>query len=123
MKDLTLKELRKEAGLTQKEMYEEFGVPLRSIQNWETGVRECPEYVEDMLKEALIKYILVAQIRYEKEFGKDKLSGFSCYLKDRKSEEYNFSWFIPSKEGLISEEIVWKIGQLSEAGWKIHFIN
>lgn len=123
MKNLSLKELRKEANLTQEEMYEEFGVPRRSMQNWENGKRECPEYVEDMLKEALIKYILVAQIRYEKEFGENKLSGFSCYLKDRKSEEFVFSWFIPSDNGLISEDIVWKIGQLVEAGWKVNFIS
>lgn len=123
MRNLSLEELRKEANLTRNDMSELFGIPARSIQNWESGYRECPEYVEDMLKEELIKHILVAQIRYEKEFGKNKLSGFSCYLKDRKSEEYNFSWFIPSKDGLISTEIVWKIGQLVESGWKVHFID
>ena len=123
MMDLSLKELREKADLTQEEIEDELGVPLRDIQDWETGNKKCPEYIEDMLKEVLIKYILVAQIRYEKEFGEEKLSGFSCYLLNNKSGEYEFSWFIPSKDGLISTDIVWKIGQMSEAGWKIHFIN
>lgn len=32
-----LKELRKEKGLTQKNLSKEIGIPLRTIQNWENG--------------------------------------------------------------------------------------
>lgn len=35
-----LKEKRKEAGLTQKQLAELSGVPLRTIQNWEDHVTE-----------------------------------------------------------------------------------
>lgn len=35
-----LKELRKKSGKTQKEVFEETGIPIRSIQNWESGKRQ-----------------------------------------------------------------------------------
>ena len=35
-----LKQKRKEAGLTQKQLAEKSGVPLRTIQNWEDHVNE-----------------------------------------------------------------------------------
>ena len=35
-----LKKKRKEAGLTQKQLAEKSGVPLRTIQNWEDHVNE-----------------------------------------------------------------------------------
>lgn len=123
MKNLTLKELRIKAGLTQKEMHEEFGIPVRSIQNWENEVRECPDYLEDMLKDKLIKMILVAKIKYEKSFGEDKQEGFSCYIKDIESDEFNFFWFIPSKNGVISTDIIYSIGRLVENGWNVIFID
>lgn len=34
-----LKVLRTESGLTQKKLSEEINIPLRTLQNWETGIR------------------------------------------------------------------------------------
>ena len=124
MNDLSLKELRIKAKLTQREMHEELGIPVRSIQNWENNTRECPDYVEDMLKRELIEMILVAKIKHEKSFGENKEEGFSCYTKDKEyPNKFNFAWFIPSKDGLISTEIVYSIGRLVENGWKVIFTN
>lgn len=36
--------LRMERGLTQKEFAENFGIPLRTVQNWESRGC-CPDYV------------------------------------------------------------------------------
>lgn len=46
---MTIKEAREEAGLTQKQVQDLIGVPIRSLQNWENGVRICPQYVEDLI--------------------------------------------------------------------------
>lgn len=44
-----LKELRKEKGLTQKNLSKEIGIPLRTIQNWENGESNIkPERAEDL---------------------------------------------------------------------------
>ena len=51
---MTILEARQEAGLTQKEVFELIGVPVRSLQNWEAGIRICPQYVEDLLVEKLL---------------------------------------------------------------------
>ena len=44
-----LKQIRLEKNMTQHEFSEFIGVPFRSIQNWETGRRKCPEYVEKLI--------------------------------------------------------------------------
>ena len=45
----SIKELRKKHGLTQKELSDMTGMPKRTIESWEGGVRKCPEYVEKLL--------------------------------------------------------------------------
>lgn len=51
---LTLKEARLAAGLTQKQMSDAFGIPLRTIESWESGVRNPPEYVKKLIVEKLL---------------------------------------------------------------------
>lgn len=46
---MTFKELRKESGMTQKAFSEYFGIPLRTIENWERGVNKCPQYLLDLM--------------------------------------------------------------------------
>jgi DNA-binding XRE family transcriptional regulator len=48
-----IKELRIAAGMTQKELGEEFGIPRRTIENWEGEQRACPEYVINLIEECL----------------------------------------------------------------------
>lgn len=58
----TIKELRKQAGLTQPAFGElMFGIPVRTIQDWEAGRRKCPEYV---LK--LIEFKIMSEIMTQK---------------------------------------------------------
>ena len=44
-----LKELRKELGLSQAKFAERFGIPLRTIQDWEYGKREVRSYIVEMM--------------------------------------------------------------------------
>lgn len=39
-----IKAARKQAGLTQNQMQEYYGIPLRTLQTWEAGERTPPEY-------------------------------------------------------------------------------
>ena len=50
---MTIKEARIKYGLTQQQVSNITGVPFRSIQNWETGQRKCPDYVEKMVVDIL----------------------------------------------------------------------
>lgn len=60
----TLKELRKDSGMTQAQFAAYFEIPKRTIENWETesitARRKCPEYLLKLMiykleKEGLIK--------------------------------------------------------------------
>lgn len=38
-------ELRDSAGMTRKEFCEYFGIPYRTVQDWELGNRTMPDYL------------------------------------------------------------------------------
>ena len=42
---MTFKELREQSGMTRTQFAEYFGIPYRTIQDWELGNRECKDYV------------------------------------------------------------------------------
>lgn len=56
---MNLKEARTCTGLTQAEMSERFEIPKRTIENWETGKRKCPVYVEKLIVEKLEEIIMM----------------------------------------------------------------
>lgn len=64
MKDINQQiiDLRKETELNRKAYAEHFGIPLRTLEDWEAGRRTPPRYVP-----RLMKY----QIEYEKLINKD----------------------------------------------------
>ena len=55
-----VKELRKKMGMNRREFSDYYGIPYRTVQDWEAEKRELPEYllrlmkyraeVEDMMK-------------------------------------------------------------------------
>ena len=55
-----LKELREKMGMNRREFSDYYGIPYRTVQDWEAEKRELPEYllrlmkyraeVEDMMK-------------------------------------------------------------------------
>lgn len=61
-----IKNMRKEAGMTQKMFSDFFGIPVRTLQDWEAGVRKPPEYVV-----RLLPYKLKVEWDYENHRRKD----------------------------------------------------
>lgn len=51
----TIKELREQTGLSQGNFAKLFGIPVKSIQNWEQGRTEAPDYLIAMMEELLDK--------------------------------------------------------------------
>lgn len=45
-----MKELRAKAQMTQREMAEFLNVPIRTLQDWESGRRVPPAYVEELIE-------------------------------------------------------------------------
>lgn len=51
---MTIKELRKEYNMTQAEFSSFFGIPKRTIGDWECDKRKCKNYIIDLLEYKLI---------------------------------------------------------------------
>ena len=47
---MSIKTLRKAIGMTQKQFGEYFGIPKRTIEDWETDRRHPPQYVIDLIE-------------------------------------------------------------------------
>lgn len=45
-----MKEFREQTGLSQRVFAEHFGLPVRTLQEWEQGRRTPPDYVFNMIK-------------------------------------------------------------------------
>lgn len=56
---MTIKEMRTASGMTQQQFSEMLQIPKRSIENWEGGKRECPEYLLRLIEYYLKKENLI----------------------------------------------------------------
>lgn len=46
---MEIREIRMMSGLSRAEFSRRYEIPVRTLENWEAGVRKCPEYVEKLL--------------------------------------------------------------------------
>lgn len=57
---MNFKELRKATGMSQRKFAEYFGIPRRTVEDWERGITKCNPYLLDLMhykleKENLLK--------------------------------------------------------------------
>ena len=48
--DIRIKALRKASGMTQRAFSEYFSIPIRTVEDWERGIRTPPEYLTDLIR-------------------------------------------------------------------------
>ncbi len=53
---MTIKEARQNVGLTQKGVNDFMGIPIRTLQDWESGKRKCPDWCEKLVIEKILTY-------------------------------------------------------------------
>ena len=58
---MDIKNIRKQTGLSQKKFAEKIGVPVRTLQGWEQGYRNPPDYIMNMINSVLSRNDLVDQ--------------------------------------------------------------
>lgn len=58
---MSCKELRQASGMTQKAFSEYFGIPKRSIENWEGNKSECPSYLLALMEYKLKKEGIISE--------------------------------------------------------------
>lgn len=66
---MSIKEIRNQTNMTQKDFAEYFNIPQRTIENWEGGQRTPPEYVVELIKYKIEKERLAVL----KDLGEFKL--------------------------------------------------
>lgn len=108
----TINDLRAQSGMTRPQFAEYFGIPYRTLQDWELGNRKCPEYLLDLMEYKLKNEWLIQAGMGTKVFliYKDDQDD-ACYFMgrfvgteeevDRYCDEYN------SKCRYEWEEISW----------------
>lgn len=52
---MELKEMRKLLGLSQAAFGKEYNIPVRTIEQWESGRRKAPIYVLELLERVVIE--------------------------------------------------------------------
>ena len=58
---MTFKELRNLSGMNLTQFSEYFGIPYRTIQNWERGERQCPSYLIELMEYKLRKENIIPE--------------------------------------------------------------
>ena len=56
---MNIKDLRTASGMSQSKFAEYFGIPLDTLQNWEQGRRQCPEYLLKLIEYKLKKECII----------------------------------------------------------------
>lgn len=46
---LSVRDIRRHTGLTQRKFCDKFCIPYRSLEDWERGISKCPPYLRLML--------------------------------------------------------------------------
>ena len=47
---MNIKDLREQYGMKRPEFAEYFGIPYRTLQDWELGTANCPAYLFDLMQ-------------------------------------------------------------------------
>ena len=67
-----VRELRNSTGMNRKEFCEYFGIPYRTVTEWERGTRKLPDYVLRMMAyQVKMEKLNVKNKKGEEENGKE----------------------------------------------------
>ena len=47
---MQIKALREAARMTRKQFAEYFGIPKRTVENWDSGTSSCPDYLRSLIE-------------------------------------------------------------------------
>lgn len=127
---MSIKDARHLARMSQNDVCKELEIPRRTLQSWESGERELPEYMHKLIVDRILERVKYAEIRWESEpietVRASMAHGFSCWVIDPGEPEkgLQFYWYVEcSNNGKVSAQVVWKIQRLLDLGYHIEFIK
>lgn len=63
---MTFSEVRRSSGMNKSQFANFLNIPLRTIQNWESGDRECKDWLLDLIKYKVDNEIAKGNLSIEK---------------------------------------------------------
>ena len=66
---MEFRELRKATGMSQRKFASYFGIPRRTVENWDSGVNECSPYIINLMHYKLEKENMLIEAEEEKNKG------------------------------------------------------
>lgn len=76
----SIKEIREKSGLSRSAFSRTYNIPIRSLENWESGVRSCPDYLPDLLDRVV--EMDIKNNKAEREGGNGMANKFLHYGKE-----------------------------------------
>ena len=52
---MTITEMRKHLNVSRAEFSRKYNIPVRTLENWESGKSKCPDYVRQLLERAVLE--------------------------------------------------------------------
>lgn len=96
----TIKEIVESTDMTQTAFAKKFDIPLRTVQNWVGGQRQCPEYVRKMMetilknekeeKKMMVQFEAGNGVNYLKGESKDLSVYAECEVPEDASDDYGY---------------------------------
>lgn len=102
---MDIREMRTNLGITQSEFAARYGIPFRTVQNWETGLRMPPQYIVSLLEERIKDDLINRKTFSLPEYDPKKID-----LPKRKDYIGAISWMKAVKD-CIGEDIVFALDE------------
>ena len=52
---MNITEMRNNIGVSRAEFSRRYNIPIRTLENWESGKSKCPDYVRQLLERAVLE--------------------------------------------------------------------
>ena len=102
---MTIRDLRSSIGYTQSDFSKRYNIPMRTIQNWESGVRTPPDYLIALLSERVREDVSNRKIMTPPEFSANNKT-----LPTRRDYVGAVSWLKAVRDA-IGEDIVFALDE------------
>lgn len=66
-----IKEIRERAGMSRAEFSRKYDIPVRTLENWESGSRKCSPYIEKLLERVVVEDCKVSNIYHNNDLMRE----------------------------------------------------
>lgn len=102
---MNIRELRLQLGITQGEFAARYNIPFRTVQNWETGLRNPPEYITELLESRIMSDLINRKTMTLPEYNPQKRD-----LPKRKDFIGAISW-LKAVRDCLGESVVFALDE------------